>query len=178
MVSVSSCAVREGLGEADRRALGPTKVLPHNRKVDRSCKCLNRQCGGRGPTEVNSWRRLMISVHSRRHHPNRRTLRKRSVAIGRDDLAVGPGPYRPVRLDGDRRLDEVDATVGEQEVGAAGVVAVGVLVLPVSGSYLRGAELAPGECILARGRWYDRVEKGHASDVLRPPKPLFIIDTC
>ena len=67
------------------------------------------------------------------HQARRAGQRQRSVAIGRDDFAVGLGPQRPVGLDGDRRLDEVDAAVGEQEVGAAGVVAVGVLICPVGG---------------------------------------------
>jgi hypothetical protein len=44
------------------------------------------------------------------------------VAVGRDDLTVGPGPQRPVRLNRDRRLEEVYASVAEQEVASAPMV--------------------------------------------------------
>ena len=39
-------------------------------------------------------------------------------------------------------------------------------------------QCAPGERILGRGRRHDRVEQGEAAHVLRPPKPLLVVDPC
>src|SRR3954463_9671867 len=95
--------------------------------------------------------------------------RQWSVAIGRDHLAAGLGPQRPVRLDVNRPLYEVDAAVREQHVGAAGMVAVGVFVIAIGSAPARGTQLAPSESVLGRTRRYDRVEKAHAPLVPRPP---------
>ena len=51
---------------------------------------------------------------------------RESIAVGADHLAVGPRAEGPVGRHVDRVLDELDAAVGEREVGAAGVVALGV----------------------------------------------------
>ena len=48
-----------------------------------------------------------------------------SILIGRDDLAAGPRPEGPPGRDVDGRLDELDRAVAEQDVHAAGMMAVG-----------------------------------------------------
>ena len=72
-----------------------------------------------------------------------------SIAVGADDLAVGPGAEGPVGLHVDRILDELDAPVPEREVAAAGVVARGVDELRLAGrrsSCCRSLQRLQGYC--------------------------------
>ena len=72
--------------------------------------------GDRRPGPIRRWlpdsARRLGPVTRRWDHRESRGEADRSILIGRDDLAVGLGPQRPVGLDGDRRLEEVHAAVG------------------------------------------------------------------
>src|SRR5262249_55635402 len=101
-----------------------------------------------------------------------------SVGVGRDDLAAVSGPECPPCLHVDRGFDESCATVAEQHVGAAGVVAGDGLVLPIGGIRVDAApaEGAPAKRVLGRGGWDDRIDEAEPAQVLAPPESLLVID--
>jgi hypothetical protein len=73
--------------------------------------------GGRSHQSGLAWPRQSPAL------PERREVDL--VGVRADDLAVGAGAKGPPRLEVDRVFDEADRAVGEGDVNAAGVQAVG-----------------------------------------------------
>src|SRR5262245_58137696 len=97
-----------------------------------------------------------------------------SVAVGGKDLSAGAGAQRPVSLQVDRVLDELDRAVGEQKVAAAGVVAGGIGVKAIGVTAPRLIQPAAGPAVLPGIGRDDRVEGGDVDTADGPAETLVV----